>query len=165
MPVNRMKQRRWGLSGLQLGNSRPSSSQRPANTAGPLVRSKNNCFCEEEEDLLIKLHTLLGNRWSLIAGRLPGRTAKEVESYWNRRMRSKLKCTGLDPEKHRTTTFHLLPDDDQQWRRRRRPRNACKVGLPDAKAKHPDRPPPFNGKVEEEVVADDDCVSDAGSAC
>jgi len=97
--------------------------------------------------------------WSLIAGRLPGRTAKEVESFWNRHMRSKLKyCTGLDPEKHHTTTFPLLPDVQQC---RRRPRNTCKVGRPDAK--HPDRPPSSNAKVEEDVV--DDCASDAGSAC
>ncbi|CAD6232456.1 unnamed protein product [Miscanthus lutarioriparius] len=163
MPMNRMKQRRLrGLSG-QLGSTAGPSSQRPtARTAGPLVRSKSNCFCEEEEDLLIKLHTLLGNRWSLIAGRLPGRTAEEVENYWNRQMRSKLKCTGIDPEKHRTTTtFPCLLPDDQQWRRRLR--NACKVGRPDA-SKHPDRPPSSNAKVEEEV-ADNCSVSDAGSAC
>ncbi|KAH7685183.1 Myb domain-containing protein [Dioscorea alata] len=36
----------------------------------------------EEEDLIGRLHRLLGDRWKLIAGRLPDRTAKEVEKYW-----------------------------------------------------------------------------------
>ncbi|KAM0946447.1 putative transcription factor MYB-HB-like family [Dioscorea sansibarensis] len=35
----------------------------------------------QEEDLIHRLHRLLGNRWKLIAGRLPDRTAEEVEKY------------------------------------------------------------------------------------
>nr|BAD04026.1 Myb protein [Oryza sativa Japonica Group] len=34
---------------------------------------------DDEEELIVRLHTLLGNRWSLIAGRLPGRTDNEKE--------------------------------------------------------------------------------------
>ncbi|WOG92941.1 hypothetical protein DCAR_0312219 [Daucus carota subsp. sativus] len=40
-------------------------------------------FGEDEVDLMIRLHRLLGNRWSLIAGRLPGRTANDVKNFWN----------------------------------------------------------------------------------
>ncbi|XP_027930005.1 transcription factor MYB90-like [Vigna unguiculata] len=43
---------------------------------------KRGDFSEDEVDLMIKLHKLLGNRWSLIAGRLPGRTSNDVKNYW-----------------------------------------------------------------------------------
>ncbi|KAK7411872.1 hypothetical protein VNO78_03315 [Psophocarpus tetragonolobus] len=37
----------------------------------------------DEQELIIRLHKLLGNRWSIIAGRLPGRTEDEIKNYWN----------------------------------------------------------------------------------
>ncbi|PKU69847.1 transcription repressor MYB6 [Dendrobium catenatum] len=49
----------------------------------------------EEEDLIIRLHCLLGNRWSLIAGRLPGRTDNEIKNYWNSHLSKKLKNQGF----------------------------------------------------------------------
>nr|QHI01469.1 R2R3-MYB transcription factor [Magnolia wufengensis] len=61
---------------------------------------KRGNFAEDEEDLIIKLHALLGNRWSLIAGRLPGRTDNEVKNYWNSHLRRKLINMGIDPNNH-----------------------------------------------------------------
>ncbi|KAK7362586.1 hypothetical protein VNO77_04703 [Canavalia gladiata] len=68
---------------------------------------KRGNFAEDEEDLIIKLHALLGNRWSLIAGRLPGRTDNEVKNYWNSHMRRKLISKGIDPNNHRLN--HKIP--------------------------------------------------------
>ncbi|XVF53808.1 hypothetical protein PTKIN_Ptkin05aG0128700 [Pterospermum kingtungense] len=58
---------------------------------------KRGNFGEDEEELIIKLHALLGNRWSLIAGRLPGRTDNEVKNYWNTHLKRKLLQMGVDP--------------------------------------------------------------------
>ncbi|KAL1805205.1 hypothetical protein ACET3Z_028273 [Daucus carota] len=50
---------------------------------------KRGNISDDEEDLIIRLHKLLGNRWSLIAGRLPGRTDNEIKNYWNTSLRKK----------------------------------------------------------------------------
>ncbi|CAG7881846.1 unnamed protein product [Brassica rapa] len=36
----------------------------------------------QEEDLVRRMHKLVGDRWELIAGRIPGRTAAEIERFW-----------------------------------------------------------------------------------
>eukprot|EP00253_Pinus_taeda_P022714 PITA_22714 len=51
---------------------------------------KRGNISPDEEDLIIRLHRLLGNRWSLIAGRLPGRTDNEIKNYWNTRLTKKM---------------------------------------------------------------------------
>lgn len=55
---------------------------------------KRGHISADEEELIIRLHNLLGNRWSLIAGRVPGRTDNEVKNYWNTRLSKKLGNTG-----------------------------------------------------------------------
>ncbi|RLN29603.1 myb-related protein Zm38-like [Panicum miliaceum] len=65
---------------------------------------KRGNFTEEEDDLIIKLHQILGNKnvisWSLIAGRLPGRTDNEIKNYWNTHIKRKLLARGIDPQTH-----------------------------------------------------------------
>ncbi|KAL3746979.1 hypothetical protein ACJRO7_015852 [Eucalyptus globulus] len=51
---------------------------------------KRGNISPEEEELISRLHRLLGNRWVLIAGRLPGRTDSEIKNYWNTTIKKKL---------------------------------------------------------------------------
>lgn len=44
----------------------------------------------------------MNGRWSLIAGRLPGRTDNEIKNYWNTHIKRKLISRGIDPQTHRS---------------------------------------------------------------
>uniref|UniRef100_A0A0E0ABM7 Transcription factor n=1 Tax=Oryza glumipatula TaxID=40148 RepID=A0A0E0ABM7_9ORYZ len=46
---------------------------------------KKGPFSKEEEEMIIKLHLWLGNKWAKMANSLPGRTDNEIKNFWNTR--------------------------------------------------------------------------------
>ncbi|KAL9236713.1 hypothetical protein vseg_011349 [Gypsophila vaccaria] len=68
---------------------------------------KRGRFTFEEEEAIIQLHSVLGNKWSAIAAKLPGRTDNEIKNYWNTHIRKRLLRMGIDPVTH-TRHFDLL---------------------------------------------------------
>ncbi|XP_021726321.1 transcription factor MYB41-like isoform X2 [Chenopodium quinoa] len=61
---------------------------------------KRGRFSFEEEEAIIQLHSVLGNKWSAIAAKLPGRTDNEIKNYWNTHIRKRMLRMGIDPVTH-----------------------------------------------------------------
>ncbi|CAM0148240.1 unnamed protein product [Urochloa decumbens] len=72
---------------------------------------KRGKFTQEEEQTILRLHSVLGNKWSAIAKHLPGRTDNEIKNFWNTHLKKKLIQMGFDPMTHRPRTdfFAALP--------------------------------------------------------
>ncbi|XP_073137943.1 transcription factor MYB16-like [Henckelia pumila] len=62
---------------------------------------KRGKLSPQEEKTIIRLHALLGNRWSAIAAHLPKRTDNEIKNYWNTRLKKRLSRMGIDPMTHK----------------------------------------------------------------
>ncbi|XP_057854398.2 transcription factor MYB23 [Cryptomeria japonica] len=70
---------------------------------------KHGHISPDGEDLIIRFHNLLGNRWSFIAGRVPGRTADEVKKYWNTHLSKKVTSKSFSLGKAVTQIVEGLP--------------------------------------------------------
>ncbi|CAN6457795.1 unnamed protein product [Victoria cruziana] len=90
----------WRMLPKNAGLSRCGKSCRLrwTNYLRPDIRRGRFSF--EEEEAIIQLHSVLGNKWSAIAGYLPGRTDNEIKNYWNTHIRKRLLRMGIDPVTH-----------------------------------------------------------------
>ncbi|XP_058098277.1 transcription factor MYB30-like [Magnolia sinica] len=64
---------------------------------------KRGNYSREEEETIIKLHELLGNRWSTIAASLPGRTDNEIKNVWYSHLKTRLKGKPTTQETNKPT--------------------------------------------------------------
>ncbi|KAK8561946.1 hypothetical protein V6N13_148913 [Hibiscus sabdariffa] len=97
--VKLLGSRRWDyvarVSGLK--RSGKSCRLRWVNYLRPNL--KHSHISAEEEMIILKLHEKWGNKWSMIARRLPGRTDNEIKNYWRTHLRKK--AVTQDQEKFR----------------------------------------------------------------
>ncbi|TQD84019.1 hypothetical protein C1H46_030402 [Malus baccata] len=84
---------RWGSVARSTGLKRSGKSCRLrwVNYLRPGL--KRGHITPQEEDIIVELHALWGNKWSTIARYLPGRTDNEVKNFWRTHFKRKEKCT------------------------------------------------------------------------
>ncbi|KAL7608889.1 hypothetical protein Lser_V15G12257 [Lactuca serriola] len=77
-----------------LSRSGKSCRLRWMNYLRPNIKHGN--ITKEEDEIIVRLHKQLGNKWTAIAAQLPGRSDNEVKNRWN----SHLKKRVQDDETH-----------------------------------------------------------------
>ncbi|KAL9682518.1 hypothetical protein QQ045_014319 [Rhodiola kirilowii] len=104
--INNHGHSNWRALPKQAGLLRCGKSCRLrwTNYLNPDIKRGN--FSREEEDMILNLHRVLGNRWSAIAAKLPGRTDNEIKNVWHTHLKKRLANPIIIPN-----TVHTFSSD------------------------------------------------------
>lgn len=88
--VHKYGHRNWRQLPTLAGLSRCGKSCRLRwmNYLRPNMKRGN--FTQQEEDVIVDLHKQLGNKWAIMAAKLPGRSDNEIKNYWHTHLKNRV---------------------------------------------------------------------------